>query len=596
MTTTCKTNDPLLGHEAEPQGHLRTVILFGAICVHLALGLAVIRQNPAFWLDEYMGLAVVTGDWNDAARFFRSMPEQHPFHYLLLWIWVQAGDSEAWLRAQSLLLSAGTIPIISALAHRYLRGSWAPHGAVWMFALSPFVLTFATEARMYSLLLLLSAATLLLLLRALDSRRTMDWIAFTISAALCAWTHFFGVLLVLSLGLASLWAFRKEVAVFRPLLLTHFTVALLFLPWLFLILGGGVAEGQGWKGAAHAFLSLPYTALRFALGYGVLPVHFGWQEQVTDSVRDALPLIATGAAGFGLATLLLFLPLHSGSRAVPRVPSVPQGYLVPAALVGPMLLTFLLAPLVILAGDRYFVVSFPAFVAIIWFGVERATQSARSPIRAGGWCAALLVLAATAGATGNQILQEQSVGTEWNEVSDLLHRTGSPDLEILVYPGHIEGIARHYLGKRQGVGEVSVRSLQSWSVPHDFEGAWLLLSHTPESPDEALVAQSISMTVTHCKTFPRGAGIRVYRLAPAGHISPLACPPSSTEGSASVTLEPHLTGREVPNLPRCPSRSPAPRRSAGPSPPRKCARDTLRAPPRTPTGHHRGRGLERPAS
>lgn len=506
-----------------------TVSLVGAIVAHLLLGFAVIRQNPAFWLDEYMGLSVISGTWEEAVRFFRSMPEQHPFHYLFLWVWVQVGDSESWLRAHSLLLSSGTVWVIGLLSRRLLRRPWTAHAAMWTYALSPFALTFATEARMYSLLMLLAAGSLLLLIRAVRHRTGWAWVGYGTVAGMCAWTHFFGVLLVLSLGLSSLWIHRKDQGVRAPLVWTHVVIALLFLPWLFLILSSGATDGQNWKGLTHIVVSAPYTALRFSLGYGVIPVEFGWQAEVASALRDALPLVAMGAAGFGTATVFYLRSLAPLRNREPGDPSRPANLQVLAALIGPMLLTFMLIPLVILAGDRYFVVSFPAFLVALWAGVEWATRSTKRPVQLGGWGAAALIIISTSWATGNQIVRHQSVGTDWKEVAAFLHNSGTGDAPVLVHPSYIAGIAAHYLDAVPEPRIGPVLPLAGRTIPATLDHGWLILSHTTESAEEALASHSTGVRPIHCETFPRGAGIRLYQLVSASTPDPIDCMPSALE-------------------------------------------------------------------
>src|SRR5437879_2221827 len=109
-------------------------------------------------------------------------------YYLLLRGWMRFGSNEGWVRALSAGFSIATTPFIY-LVGREVRNRSAGLVAALLFAVSPFAIHYAQEARTYSLVcLLVTVATWFLL------RRNWKWWAITIGLAVYA--HFFAVLVL----------------------------------------------------------------------------------------------------------------------------------------------------------------------------------------------------------------------------------------------------------------------------------------------------------------------------------------------------------------------------------------------------------------
>src|SRR5207247_68140 len=79
----------------------------------LALLLAHLGRD-SLWLDEVTSADVAGAPWGRVWAFFRSLPEQHPLYYLLLWGWTILGTSEATLRSLSDVLAIASVGRVSA--------------------------------------------------------------------------------------------------------------------------------------------------------------------------------------------------------------------------------------------------------------------------------------------------------------------------------------------------------------------------------------------------------------------------------------------------------------------------------------------------
>ena len=113
------------------------------------------------WLDEALTVNIARlplGDIPEALRHDGAPP----FYYLLLHGWMAVvGTGDVAVRALSGLLAVASLPLMWLAGRRLARtcgegtSRWVPWAAVLLLASSPFAIRYATEVRMYSLVVLL---------------------------------------------------------------------------------------------------------------------------------------------------------------------------------------------------------------------------------------------------------------------------------------------------------------------------------------------------------------------------------------------------------------------------------------------------------
>jgi hypothetical protein len=125
-----------------------------------------------------------------AVGFSESTP---PLYYALAWIWTQVtGTGAVGLRSLSALAGVATIPVVYLIGLA-LRDRRAGLMAAALAAVNPMLLWYSQEARAYSLLVLLCAASLLWCVRALRSGERRDLTLWGVFSALALATHYFAV-------------------------------------------------------------------------------------------------------------------------------------------------------------------------------------------------------------------------------------------------------------------------------------------------------------------------------------------------------------------------------------------------------------------
>ena len=214
-----------------PADRLGDVVLAAVVVVGVV---ARFVQRSPLWLDEALSVNIArlpVGDLLDALRH-----DGHPpLYYLLLHGWMEVvGESDVAVRALSGLISVAALPL-AWIAGRRLAG---PAGARWSLAvaaLSPFAVRYATEARMYSLVMLLVLAGYLVLT---DALRRPTWPRLAAVAALSGLllvTHYWSFYLLVAVGVLLVgraWRRPGERSSATRAMVAVAAGGVLFLPWL----------------------------------------------------------------------------------------------------------------------------------------------------------------------------------------------------------------------------------------------------------------------------------------------------------------------------------------------------------------------------
>jgi hypothetical protein len=203
------------------------VLIGGLVIVGLALRLP--SFGDSMWGDELSTNFVVHGfGVGDPISIVRGNQEgTPPLFFLLAWL-TKGIDRAEGLRIVSLIAGLGAIPLTYLVGTRTV-GSSASLVAALLLALSPFQIYYATEARAYSLMMFFTLAATLMLLVALERGRAGWWVAYALSVAAAAYTHYTSVFVLIALfG----WAFIARPEGRRPLVLATAGAVVLFLPWV----------------------------------------------------------------------------------------------------------------------------------------------------------------------------------------------------------------------------------------------------------------------------------------------------------------------------------------------------------------------------
>ncbi|MGH2853394.1 MAG: glycosyltransferase family 39 protein [Solirubrobacteraceae bacterium] len=172
----------------------------GTVVIALMLGAAALRfatlNVQSIWLDESATMILVRRGFSGMLSHLPSSESAPPLYYILVWAWTRLfGAGPLGFRSCSALVGVLTIPVVYAAGRRISTrtGLWAAA----LTAVNPAMYYYSQEARAYALVVLLSAAALVLWQRALEapSRRGL-WLWAGMSS-LAVLTHYFAAFLFL---------------------------------------------------------------------------------------------------------------------------------------------------------------------------------------------------------------------------------------------------------------------------------------------------------------------------------------------------------------------------------------------------------------
>lgn len=163
-----------------------------------------------------------------------------PLYHLILHFWqLYFGNGVATVRALSLIFFLASIPLFYWLTRQILSVGWSLF-AVVVFSFSPFMNWYGNEARMYTLLALLSILNQLFFVKII--KKDKGWLGYGISAIIGAYSHYFFMFNLAAQGVFYLLNRSKfERGSFKKLVTVAVLVIAALSPWLwyFHSLGSG---------------------------------------------------------------------------------------------------------------------------------------------------------------------------------------------------------------------------------------------------------------------------------------------------------------------------------------------------------------------
>ncbi len=201
-----------------------------------------------------------------------------PFYFMLLYVWMQFGDSIIWLRGLSVIFGLGSIVIIYQLGRR-VAGEKEGLIAAFLLTLSPLFINHAQEVRMYTLIAFVSLSGTLALTNALERPTFVSMTSWVVLRFLALLTSPATLTLLLPDIVLIVWQFHN-----RRRQLFAFGIHLLFIgsSWLPFVAKASQASTQFLKGwveqypkpnliliAAELTHLTVYWPLRHLLGSGI---------------------------------------------------------------------------------------------------------------------------------------------------------------------------------------------------------------------------------------------------------------------------------------------------------------------------------------
>jgi mannosyltransferase len=479
---------------------LLAIMLLGAVLRFYGLGF------QSLWSDELASWDFSNRETISQVIGGMRSDDHPPLYFLILRLaqWI-IGDSEWDLRFPSAFAGWLCIPAIYLLGKRlyseregiiaalFLAVFWAP-------------IYFSQEARVYSMLILLSILTscfwwnIMIGLRYHRELPTREAALYVICAVLCAYVHYFGLILVVLQG-AALAALAY--GTLRKAMLLYVPVAVAYLPWLPSMVHQFGHNTQSATSTGEPVLQVPPDYFQFLFG-------------------------RSGLLSFAAWTLLAFLLIRGWDdlRRRRKRGVVPPGLLLAAWAVGPFVVAFMASQSML--TNENLLVSLPAVYLLLARSVTR-TFSGRAAVFQGP---VVVGLAAVGLAYLLFSMDYYTTPTKEQFREAALYVVGHEDKNTLVVRCDRGDRLDYYLKTRETGQRNDAEACQSSDFPKiesrvregDYKEVFHLISH--EDPDQQMVSKfQRSFQPVQYERFD-GAAVVVYKVSPsAPEDSPPPRPP-----------------------------------------------------------------------
>lgn len=224
-------------------------------------------SRSALWLDEALTVNIARlplGQLHEALK----QDGAPPLYYLFLHVWTGLfGSGNEAARSLSGVFMVGAVVATWFAARRFISTTGAWVAAVMMVA-NPYTIRYATEARMYSLEMLLVALGIIAFSRAMEQPTPGRLAPIAVLVALFVYTQywsFFLLAFVVAVFAYTAWRGERRDAALRVLIAMAIG-GLAFLPWVPTFLYQSAHTGTPWGTPVLPGIPLGYTLRDFAGG------------------------------------------------------------------------------------------------------------------------------------------------------------------------------------------------------------------------------------------------------------------------------------------------------------------------------------------
>jgi mannosyltransferase len=255
--------------------------------------------HQGFWFDEANTAQLVRFSPGKMLGLIPQSESTPPLYYFVAWVWARLfGDHEAGLRSLSALAGVLVVPVAYGAGAR-LMSRRAGLIAAALTACSPLLVWYSQEARSYSMLVLLTALSLLAFAYARETPTPRLLTLWVLASGLALATHYFAVVAVVPEAAWLLGRHRRH----RAVLVAVATVGACGLALIPLAISQNGTGHDSWIASASLGLRLRQIIPQFLIGTGA-------------PAREALRDLAIALAAVALARLAVAGPSQERDGAL----------------------------------------------------------------------------------------------------------------------------------------------------------------------------------------------------------------------------------------------------------------------------------------
>jgi mannosyltransferase len=466
------------------------VVLAAAGILSAVLMLISLGSRP-LWFDETVSVEAAKLPAAALAHYLAATESNMSLYHVLLHVWLQLGNSDAFARSLSVLFGLATLPLLYAVARRLFDARTATIAVVLIAGNVEFV-GHAREARGYSLAVLLVTASSFFLVAAVQDGRRRDWILYSITGALATYAHVLAALAIVA-QLASVVVVRHRIDL-RRVVAAGVGIGLLVAPL-------AVTFGLHRQGRQIDWVTAPQAKN--------LPGLIEW-------FTESLALTAL----YFVAALIALAGAYADWRAHRRSSRLWPYVLLLAWFAFPPLAAFAISFAKPVYLYRYFLVSLPPLIVLVAAGVARIGRA---------WILVPAVLAAVALATRPTVACTPGcvIGQDdWRAAAAYVDARMQPGDGVIFDPKELRTPFAHYTqparrprllypahwplqgGRAEGAATPSAALVEARS----YQRVWLVSWWLPQGNVPAVLAHARGRPAV--RDFAGNVRVRLYGAAP----------------------------------------------------------------------------------
>lgn len=352
-----------------PARHMYKSALIGLILVAFALRIYRLDTQD-LWGDEAFSISLSQMPLDQViAGAADTHPPLYPF-LLLGWLRL-LGSTVFATRSLSAIIGVLIVPLIFVLAKRTTASTRVAWFSAIFATVSPLLIYYSQETRMYELVTLLALASTYFCLRLLSSTQVSPVRAaapYLVSTALAIYTHYSAFYILAAQNVFAFIQLRKKRAALARWIALQAFLVVSYIPWIFVqtsFLSGKASarwDEFGWRGFEMIFGK---TLLAFSVGL-----------TVDSPLAQVETILFLAVLALGIYEIF---DLRRTSASL---------WLVLLCFSIPLIISFLVNPILPFFFERYILVALPAFYIVMALGLDNI---ARLEFRAALGVAALFV-------------------------------------------------------------------------------------------------------------------------------------------------------------------------------------------------------------
>lgn len=208
------------------------LILFGIVLLAIALRVHQLSIE-SYWLDEIIMVKITQSELPEIMERLRT--GRPPIYVFLGYIWVRIfGATEVATRSLSVAAGLLSIPVVFLIGRRMFNITVGLL-ATFFTAISIFHIYYSQEYRYYSVLILFTVLMIYFYIRALETRRILDFALYVICSIGVYYSHSFAMFVLVAPGLHFLLQIRRYRGLFWKWLISEIVIVIALLPGLWLL-------------------------------------------------------------------------------------------------------------------------------------------------------------------------------------------------------------------------------------------------------------------------------------------------------------------------------------------------------------------------